>query len=201
MSNSIYETEKLNGQVRPRRQEVNPNPITFPALITGYDMITQNVSGVARRVYYYTWKEVAIKAKPTVINVVDFDGQRTSAGIPGGGGGPGGPANPYQIPGINGAEFGIPIIKESATLGVDLSKYPSKVVTMPAVHRFQGPPIRDGDSVETSIESASGPLVMMTLLRCVFEPEEGVDVFGSQFREVAFFYSASKIDGDCDESG
>lgn len=201
MSNSIYETEKFAGQVRPQRQEVNPNPITFPALITGYDMITGDVSGTARRMYYYTWKEVAIKAEPTVLTAVDFDGQRTSSGNPSGGGGPSGPESPYFIPGINGAEYGIPIIKESATLGVDLSKYPSKVVTMPAVHRFNGPPIRDGDSVDTSIESASGPLVMMTLLRCVFEPEEGVDVFGSQYRNVAFFYSASKIDGDCDASG
>lgn len=193
MSNSIYQSEKFFGDVAPQRRVPNPNPITFPALLTGYHLIQdtnnpgQNTDNPSRR-FYYTWEEVGINATPTGYTYRTFNGARVSGAAPG--------AEDF-IPGINGAEVGQPTYRASSHLGVNLDLYPQSVAVMPAIHRNS--PVSDAGVVSTPINDGQGPLVMLTILRTKIDlNEDGFPSPSTQYKQVGMFYSASKIDGICD---
>ena len=192
MSNSIYQSEQFAGDVRPQRQVANPNPITFPAKITGYFLIedpdnpSQDTTN-PRRQFYYTWEEVGINASPTGISATKFNGARESGNSP---------SDPIFIPGINGAEYGQPDNRESAILGINLGLYPERVAVMPSIHRSSS--LSASGVVDTEHNDARGPLVMLTLLRCTVNTSGGEPDPDDQYRTVAMFYSAVNIDGPCD---
>ena len=193
MSNSIYQSEQFFGDVGPQRQVANPNPITFPAKITGYFLIqdTSNPSQEPtnpRRRFYYAWEEVSINATPTGLTVSTFNGARESGNSP---------SDPTFIPGVNGAEYGQPTTRNSSLLGVNLDRYPENVAVMPSIHRAA--PVSSGAVVDTVHNDALGPLVMLTLLRCTVEtgPNGNPDP-SNQYRTIAMFYSTVNVDGPCD---
>ncbi len=193
MSNSIYQSEQFFGDVGPQRQVPNPNPITFPALLTGYFLIqdTSNPSQQPtnpRRLFYYTWEEVGINATPTGLTASTFNGARESGNSP---------SDPTFIPGINGAEYGQPTSRNSALLGINLERYPENVAVMPSIHRAST--VSSGPVVDTQHNDARGPLVMLTLLRCTVDTNaKGNPDPDDQYRTIAMFYSAVNVDGPCD---
>ena len=82
MSNSIYQSEQFAGDVRPQQQVANPNPVTFPARLTGYFLKnetgnpTQDTSNPRRR-FYYRWEEVSLNFTiATGLSVTKFNGAR-----------------------------------------------------------------------------------------------------------------------------
>lgn len=192
MSNSIYQSEQFAGDVRPQQQVANPNPVTFPARLTGYFLKnetgnpTQDTSNPRRR-FYYRWEEVSLNFTiATGLSVTKFNGARES-GVPG---------DTTFIPGINGAEYGQPITRTSSLLGVNLDLYPENVAVMPSIHANN--PISENGVVD-SAQDASGPLVMLTLLRCTIDTnDKGDPEPEGQFESVAYFYSAVNVDGPCD---
>jgi hypothetical protein len=193
MSNSIYQTEQFFGDVRPQRQVPNPNPITFPALITGYFLIEDTSNPTQEpdnpsRLFYYTWEEVGINATPTGLTASKFNGSRESGNSP---------SDPTFIPGINGAEYGQPTTRTSSLLGVNLERYPEEVAVMPSIHRAST--VSSGATVDTAHNDARGPLVMLTLLRCTVDTNaKGSPDPDDQFRTIAMFYSSVNVDGPCD---
>ena len=192
MSDSIYTAEELSGKTSPQRRVAEPNPVTFPARITGYFLKnetgnpTQETSNPRRR-YYYSWEEVSVNFTiPTGLSVTKFDGARES----------GTPGDSTFIPGVNGSEFGQPTDRSSCMLGVNLDLYPENVAVMPSIH--EGQPISDS-GVVNSAQTGDGPVVMLTLLRCTIDVNgEGEPTPEGQFRNIAFFYSAINVDGPCD---
>ena len=186
MSSSIYETEESQGR-RPPSADVDQGIVTFPALITGYNLInpTEQEFTNPRRRYYYRWSEVELKF---TINA------GMTATIPTGARTSGTPTGDLFIPGINGSEIGQPTNRSSSMLGVNLDIYPERVAVMPSVHRSD--PISAGGIIDT-VHETSGPLVMLSLLRCVVDDEPGTGN-DRQHALVGMFYSAIKFDGVCD---
>lgn len=189
MSNSIYQSEQFFGDVGPQRQVANPNPVTFPAKITGWVKINE-VSGSdftnPKRQYYYTWEEVALKFNiNTGLTVETLEGGRSSGTL----------ADDDYTPAINGSEIGVPASRVGSFLGINLegNEYPPAAI-MPSVN---------GDSTNGCGEvdqsgSSDGPLVMLTILKCKQDDDDPSG--GSAFRQlpfVGFFYSAFQLDGCC----
>ena len=190
MSKSIYATEELDGRIAPQRNVANPNPVTFPAKITGWVKMNE-ASGSdfsnPKRQFYYTWEEVALQFNiNTGFSFQTLAGGRTSGSL----------ADDDFTPAINGSEIGVPTSRSGSFLGINLegNEYPP-VAMMPSVN---GDLVNDCGELDQN-GSSNGPLVMLTILKCKQDSDD--PGAGSGFRQlpfVGFFYSAFQLDGCCE---
>lgn len=186
MSESIYETEESQGK-RPPSRDDDQGIVTFPAQITGYNLINPSEQSFTNpsRFYYYRWSEVELKFTINDgVTVTVPTGARTS----------GTPGDDTFIPAINGSELGQPSDRNSSMLGVNLEGYPERVAVMPSVHRDD--PV-SGSGIVDTVHTTVGPIVMLSLLRCVVDEEPGTGN-NRQHPIIGMFYSAIKFDGVCD---
>ena len=186
MSDSIYETEESQGR-RPPSRENDQGIVTFPAKITGYQVI-DSVSGSdftnPKRQYLYTWQEVSLQFSVNAGLTIDaFTGGRTSGAV----------GDADFVPAINGSEVGVPSSRSGSFLGINLEQnsYPP-VAMMPSVN---GDEVNNCGEVNLS-GSSNGPLVLLNILRCKTDAEPGTGL-DKQLSLIAFFYSSFELDGCC----
>jgi len=187
MSNSIYQSEQFFGEVEPQKRVAQPNPVTFPAKITGFQLL-DSISGSEfsnpKRQYLYTWQEVALQFSVNAgLTFETLSGGRTSGSV----------GDDDFLPAINGSEIGVPSSRSGAFLGINLegNEYPP-VAMMPSVNGGSVNGCGEVDQTGTS----NGPLVMLTILKCKQDDKPG-EGLNKQLPFVGFFYSAFQLDGCC----